>query len=152
MAAASVTGLATRTGRRVPGYRSIRAASPVPSAKSRPIDTIEAPARRSTSPPERPPRPRATRAAAGTIPATAPTSMPPAADPRNRGRSSRRRSTGVPSSQSAVACGTVTGPRHSASRTSTRNTSSITAVSAAGPACSSRGAAAVTGGGWRSAR
>ncbi len=86
------------------------------------------------------------------MPATAPTSRAPAAAQRNRGRSSRRRDTGVPSSQSAVACGTVTGPRHSASRSSTRNTSRASAVSAAGAAFISRGAAAVAGGGWCSAR
>ena len=82
---ASVTGVAARTHRPVPGYRSIRPARPVASANSRPIDTIAAAARRSTPLPDPPPSPRATRAAAGTIPATAPTSRAPDRRPAEPG-------------------------------------------------------------------
>ena len=130
----------------------MRPASPVPAAKSSAAGSIAAPASRSTLAASRPPSPSATRAAAGTMPAAAPAATAAAADRRNLGRSSGRRPTGVPSSQSAVACGTVTGPRHSASRATASRSSSAAAASIPGAACSRRGAAAVGGGGCRSAR
>ena len=118
---------------RSPGTARSGPASPVASANSSAIDTTAAPARRSTSPP---------------LPAAQ------AEGDQGRGRhdaghradqhgtGGRQPEPGAqqpppvtracPSSQSTVACGTVTGPRHSASRTRTRNTSSTSAVSAAG--------------------
>ena len=151
-AAVPATGVAARTRGQLAWCRSTSPAQPVPNATSRAAEAIAAAVSRSTCPVSRPPRPVETRMAAGTMPAAAPARMVSAAFIRNRGRSSRPRSTGVPSSQSAVDGGTVTGPRQSASRTSISSAARARAASPAGAAWSTCGVSPSGGGGCRSAR
>ena len=135
-----------------PDTAGVRQARPVASAKSSPIDTIEVPASRSTSPSDRPPRPRATRAAAGTIPATAPTSSAPAADPRNRGQQQqaplhRRAEQPV---RGGLRHRDGAAPQRVA-QANTRNTSSVSAAVSAARRRAAAGGQPRRGGGWRSA-
>ncbi len=85
-------------------------------------------------------RPRATAAAAA---ASSPGTTAIAQETQNQGRSTGPGRTGCISSQSTVARGATTGPRHSASRATTSIRPRLSAHTPDGSAASSRGPSAV---------